>query len=233
MSTSAQMPVSGGASEPLPRPESERRFSEEAVRQMEEIASHYPERRAAMLPALWIAQREYGGFLPPAALMEVAERLGRPYAEVEAVASFYTMYNFRPRGRHHLEVCTCLTCSVVGACEVVHKLEELLGVEAGQTTPDGEFTLSEVECLDWCGAATVIQVGDHCYGNVTPENVGRIVEELRRSDDFTPARLADSIVKLHLPGGRRIDMKARTEAPATAPGDERPVPEPPPTQPSQ
>lgn len=157
-----------------------------------------------MLPALWIAQREYGGYLPPQAIQEVADRLERPYAEVEGVASFYTMYNFRPRGKHHLEVCTCLTCACVGAYGVMHKLEELLGIEPGQTTKDGDFTLSEVECLDWCGAGTVVQVGDKYYGNVTAENVGKLVDELRKEPAHTPVHLADAITKVHLPksGGK-------------------------------
>ncbi len=152
-----------------------------------------------MLPALWIAQREYGGFLPPEALKEVAQRLERPVAEVEGVATYYSMYNFRPRGKHHLEVCTCLTCAVMGAFDVVHVLEKKLGVKIGETTADGEFTLSEVECLDWCGAATVIQVGEKYFGNVTPENVEQLITDLRASSDYTPAKLADAIVKLHLP----------------------------------
>lgn len=180
-------------------PEKGNRFSESAIAELEEIVSHYPEKRAAMLPALWIAQREYDGFLPPQALREVAERLERPFVEVEAVASFYTMYNFRPRGRHHLEVCTCLTCGVVGAYDVVHKLEQSLGIHLGETTKDGEFTLSEVECLDWCGAGTVVQVGDTCYGNVTADNVDQLIEKLRKTEAYTPRHLADSITKVQLP----------------------------------
>src|SRR5262245_13882109 len=143
--TAPSVPVVGGPAEPQPMPEKAHRFSAQAVAELEEIVTHYPEKKAAILPALWIAQREYGGFLPPQALQEVADRLSRPYAEIEGVATFYTMYNFRPRGKHHLEVCTCLTCAVKGAYDVVHHLEKKLGVEIGGTTKDGEFTLSEVE----------------------------------------------------------------------------------------
>src|SRR5438552_14857226 len=128
MSTSPAHPIAGGANEPLPMPATEIRFSEQAIAELEEIASHYPERKAACLPALWIAQREYGGYLTPAAIEEVASRLGMSYAEVEGVATFYTMYNLRPRGRHHLEVCTCLTCAVMGAYDVMHTLEHALGI---------------------------------------------------------------------------------------------------------
>lgn len=196
------MTLVGGVPAPQAAPQREHRFSPEAVAELEEIISHYPEKKAAMLPALWIAQREYGGWLPPQAMQEVADRLERPFVEVEAVATFYTMYNIRPRGRHHLEVCTCLTCAVMGAYDVMHHLEHKLGVKPGETTSDGEFTLSEAECLDWCGAATVVQVGEKYFGNVTTENVDALIDQLRGSDKNTPATLADAVVKCHLPAKR-------------------------------
>ena len=185
---------------PGPAPAKERRFSPDAHAELDEIASHYPERKAACLPALWIAQREYGGVLSPAAIQETADALGSSYAEVEGVATFYTMYNLRPRGRHHLEVCTCLSCAVMGAYDLVHKLEHELGVGIGETTADGEFTLSEAECLDFCGAATVVQVGDKYFVNLTAENIMGLINDLRGSADYTPAKLADSIVQIHRTG---------------------------------
>lgn len=203
MTTPPTSPGMGGPHEPQPAPEKEQRFSAQAIAELEEIATHYPERKAACLPGLWIAQREYGGFLTPAALQEVADRLGLSYAEVEGVATFYTMYNLRPRGKHHLEVCTCLTCAVKGAYDVVHKLEHELGVAVGGTTADGAFTLSEVECLDFCGAATVMQVGDKYFTDLTPDNVMQLIEQLRQSADYTPAKLADAIVKIHIPGSSK------------------------------
>ena len=186
--------------EPMPPPVKERRFSEAAIAELEEIVSHYPERKAACLPGLWMAQREYGGYLTPAAIQEVADRLGLSFAEVEGVATFYTMYNLRPRGRHHLEVCTCLTCAVMGAYEVMHTLEHELGIGPGQTSSDGEFTLSEAECLDFCGVPTVVQVGDKYFTNITAANVVGMIDDLRASPEYTPAKLADAIVKIHLPG---------------------------------
>ncbi len=193
------VPVVGAVAEPQPAPEKSYRFSEQAIQELEEILTHYPDKKSAILPALWIAQREYDGYLPPQAIQEVADRLERPFVEVEGVATFYTMYNLRKRGRHHLEVCTCLTCAVMGAYEVVHHLEKRLGVKVGQTTSDGEFTLSEVECLNYCGAATVVQVGDKYFGNITKENVDELIETLRNSNEFTPADLANAIVRLHIP----------------------------------
>lgn len=186
--------------EPKSAPAKVNRFSKQALEELEEIASHYPERKAACLPALWIAQREYGGYLTATAIQEVADYLGLSYAEVEGVATFYTMYNVRPRGRHHLEVCTCLTCAVMGAYDVVHKLEHELGVGIGQTTADGEFTLSEAECLNFCGAATIVQVGDRYFTNITSENVMGLIDDLRASENYTPAKLADAIVKILIPG---------------------------------
>ncbi len=177
------------------------RFSERAVAELAELMTHYPEKRAAMLPALWIAQREYGGNLTPEAIREVADRLGRPAAEVESVATFYTMYNVRPRGRHHIEVCTCLTCACLGAYEVVHALEQKLGVELGGTTADGEFTLSEAECLNACDQPVVVQVGDRYFGGVTVETVDGLLKDLRGSKEHTPAALADAIVRAMVPGG--------------------------------
>ena len=178
-------------------------LSAQALAELDEIASHYPERKAACLPALWIAQREYGGYLPPEALDAVALALGLPLAEVEGVATFYTMYNRDKPGRHHLEICTCLTCAVLGAYDVLHKLEHELGVTPGETTEDGAFTLSEVECLDYCGVPTVMQVGDRYFTNLTEYNIMAVIDELRASDLYTPACLADAIVKLHTPGSSR------------------------------
>lgn len=173
-------------------------FSAEAVAELNEIVSHYPEPRAAMLPALWIAQREYGGEITSEAIAEVAWRLGRPVVEVEGVATFYTMYNLGKRGRRHLEVCTCLTCAVLGAADTVRALEDRLGIKVGQTTPDGEFSLAEVECLNWCEAGTVVQVGGRYYGNVTPDNVDALIEAVRTAADATATAQADGIVRVHL-----------------------------------
>ena len=151
--------------------------------------------------------------MTPGAIQEVADRLSLSYTEVEGVATFYTMYNLRPRGRHHLEVCTCLTCAVMGAYDIVHKLEHELGVGLGQTTADGEFTLSEAECLNFCGAATVMQVGDKYFTQLTTANIMGLIDDLRSSPDYTPVKLADSLVKILIPGasetgGGSYDLEA-------------------------
>lgn len=198
----------------------ELRFSEQAVQELEHVKRHYPNKRAALLPALWIAQREYGGYLPPEALMEVAYRLGTSYAVVEGVATFYTMYNKRPVGRVMLEVCTNLTCSICGGYEILRHLEEKLGIKVGETTPDGQFTLVEVECLNDCGNAPVMQVGNRYFGRLTPEKVDALLEELKNSDEHTVVQLADTIVQCHLMESERQDIE-RALAKAQAMNEEQ------------
>lgn len=195
------IPVSSLTERPkAPRPdEIELRFSPRAVRELEHLLTHYPDKKSAMLPALWIAQREYGGWLPREALLEVAVRLGRSYAEVEGVATFYTMYHVgHPVGRHVIEVCTCLSCHLCGAYRIADYLRERLGIDWGETTPDGMFTLEEVECLDACDRAPVLMVGDQYIGPVTREDVDALLARLRQEDSPTTIRLADEIVQCQL-----------------------------------
>jgi NADH-quinone oxidoreductase subunit E len=147
--------------------------------QIREIAAQYPESRSAVLPALRIAQERHGGWLPPEAFAEVAEALDLTPAYCEAVASFYDMYHLRPVGRHLVEICTNLSCALVGAQRVVEAFEGELGVPVGQTTDDGEVTLRAVECLGGCGYAPVVSI-DHRYRHrVAPEQAGEILRELR------------------------------------------------------
>ena len=143
------------------------------------VATEYPERRSAILPALRLAQAEHGGWLPPEAFREVAEALEVTPAYCHAVASFYDMFHLEPVGRHMVEVCTNVSCALVGAQQVLETFERELGVHAGETTPDGEVTLRTVECYGGCGWGTVVAV-DHRYREpVRPEDVPGIVRELR------------------------------------------------------
>ena len=190
-----------------PRPEElSLRFSERAIKELETILRHYPDRKSAMLPALWIAQREYGGYLPPEAIAEVAYRLGRSYAEVEGVATFYTMYNKQPVGKYMLEVCTNLSCMLCGAYRILEYIQQKLGIQLGETTPDGLFTLTEVECLNNCGDAPVMQVGDIYCRRLTPETIDALLEALRAGNEHTVVQLADAEVQLHLSEQERESM---------------------------
>ena len=139
----------------------------------------YPDRRSTILNELRSAQARHEGWLPPKALQEVAEELDLAPAQVAAVASFYDMLHLEPVGRHMVEVCTNLSCALVGAQAVLEAFQDELGVRAGETTEDGSVTLRAVECLGGCGKATVVAV-DHRYREpVTADEVPAIVEELR------------------------------------------------------
>jgi NADH-quinone oxidoreductase E subunit len=144
------------------------------------IAHRYPDRRSLTLPALRFAQEEHG-WLPPEALREVADVLDLTPAYCQAVASFYDMFHLEPVGRHMLEICTNLSCALVGAQRVVEAFEKALGVQAGETTEDGLITFRAAECLGGCGYAPVVSIDNRYRNFVRPEDAAGIVEEIRGS----------------------------------------------------
>lgn len=152
-------------------------LSETARAQIREAMKKYPQARSALLPALEIAQRE-AGYLSPQVLREVALLMDLPPVEVASVASFYTMLYRRPVGKHIIQVCTNISCSLMGAEHIVEVLQKKLGIQVGETTPDGRFTLLTVECLGSCGTAPMMQVDDTYYENVTEERLDAILAEL-------------------------------------------------------
>jgi NADH-quinone oxidoreductase E subunit len=146
--------------------------------EIQRVARQYPVRRSAVMPALRLAQEKYG-WLPPDAFREVADALDLTPAYCQAIASFYDMFHLKPVGRHMIEVCTNVSCALLGAQQVLEAFESELGIHAGETSDDGEFTLRTVECAGGCGWGTVVAV-DHRYREpVRPEDVSGIVEELR------------------------------------------------------
>ena len=152
------------------------------IDEIRRVAEQYPVARSAILPALRIAQERHGGWLPPEAFEEVGEALDLTPAYCKAVASFYDMFHLEPVGRHLVEICTNVSCALVGAQQVVEAFEEELGVRPGETTEDGEVTLRTIECAGGCGWGTVVVV-DHRYREpVRAEDVPRIVQELRDAD---------------------------------------------------
>lgn len=192
-----------GASNPRPKPpkaeELKLQWSEKAIAELEALLGHYPDKKSCILPALWISQREYGGYLDGDAIAEVAFRLERSYAEVEGVATFYSMYNTRHEvGKHMLEVCTCLTCQVCGAYPIAEYLKNKLGIGFGETTADGLFTLHEVECLNACDRAPLIQVGDEYHGPVDEGYLDALLERFRTQEQSSVVKLADEVVQVHL-----------------------------------
>jgi NADH-quinone oxidoreductase subunit E len=155
---------------------------DELYDQIQKAAAQYPQRRSAVMPALRIAQERYG-WLSSEALREVADALDLTPAYCKAVASFYDMFHLEPVGRHLVEICTNVSCALVGAQQVLEAFEHELGVHAGETTEDAEVTLRTIECAGGCGWGTVVAV-DHRYREpVRPEDVQAIVEEVRGAEE--------------------------------------------------
>lgn len=180
------------------------RFSENAVKELEALKTHYPNLKACILPGLWIAQREYGGSLPGEAIAEVAYRLKRSYVEVEGVATFYSMYNAKHKpGKHKIELCTCLSCHLCGSYRLRDFVRKKLGIGNFETTEDGLITYEEVECLDACDRAPVIQVGDTYHGPVDEAYLDKLIDDLRTTEESTVVKMADEIVKVHLRADER------------------------------
>lgn len=154
-------------------------LSEETRNKIKDIASRYPSVGSAILPALHQAQKE-SGHLSEETIEEVALALGISPDYVYSTASFYTMFNLKPIGKYHIQVCRNLSCSLLGARRLVDHIGTRLGIKAGDTTKDGNFTLSQVECLGACGGAPVMMVNDKYYENLTEEKIDGILEDLKK-----------------------------------------------------
>jgi NADH-quinone oxidoreductase subunit E len=146
--------------------------------EIQEIADQYPVRRSAILPALRLAQERYG-WLPPEAFREVAEALDLTPAYCQAVASFYDMFQLEPVGEHLIEVCTNISCALVGAQQTLEALERELGIKAGETTPSGDVTLRTVECAGGCSWGPVVVVDHRYHEPVSARDVPGLVAEIR------------------------------------------------------
>lgn len=172
-------------------------WTDAAKAKIENILARYPAERSrsAVIPLLHLAQREFGGWLPVDAMMLVAETLNLPYIRVYEVASFYTMFNLRPVGKHHIQVCTNCACLIRGSDEVLEEVKKFTGLQAsGQTTEDGLFTLTEVECLGACVSAPMMQVAatdsSHYFTKLNAAKTREILKELKEKG--TAKKLADT-----------------------------------------
>ena len=159
------------AAEPKLRPQT--------LQKVDTLITRYPEPEAALIPVLHAVQDDLG-YLPSAAIEWVAERLQLPHARVMGVVSFYSMLRTAPPGAIRLELCTNLSCSLMGAEHLREHLCRKLGIRPGETTADGRFTLSEVECLGSCGTAPVMLVNDEFHENLDPARIDTLIDELRR-----------------------------------------------------
>lgn len=156
-------------------------FSEVTIKKAQEIISRYPEgkQKSALIPILHIAQEECGGWLDVKAMDAVAALLGITPIEVYEVATFYTMFNLKPVGKHVFEVCRTGPCMLNGSDDIIEYIKEKLNIKEGETTEDGLFTLKPAECLGACGYAPMMQLGKHYKEHLTKEKVDQLIEQLR------------------------------------------------------
>ncbi len=157
-------------------------LTEANIARIEEICKEYPNRKSALVPALYVAQRAYGGWLPKEAMVEVAEVLDLPDSHVYAVASFYSMFYLKPVGQSVIQVCTTTPCELRGAKHAVELFEQRLGIHVGETTPDKKFTLMEVECLAACDKAPMCQINEDYYENLDEAKIDEIIGYLERGE---------------------------------------------------
>lgn len=155
-------------------------ISEATKKKIVEEAGRYPEKRSALLPALYLVQGEEG-YVTREGAEAIAKTLGITPTEVFSVASFYTMFNLKPVSKYHIQVCKNISCHLAGAEQIIEHLSRKLVVSVGGTTADGKFTLSVVECLGSCGTGPMMQVNDQYYENLTEVKVDEILEKFKES----------------------------------------------------
>lgn len=155
-------------------------ISDQSRAEIDRWIKKYPaeQKRSAVMSALRIVQDQNNGYLTNDLMDAVAEYLDMPSIGVYEVATFYSMYELEPVGRHKICICTNISCMLCGSDNIVGHLTKQLGIKLGQTTPDGRFTLKEVECLGACVDAPMFQIGDTYYGNLTAEKIDKILEGL-------------------------------------------------------
>jgi NADH-quinone oxidoreductase subunit E len=166
--------------QPAPGVDRSTLFTPEVREQIDSWIAKYPEdwSQSAVMPALTIVQDDNGGFLTSELMDQVAAYLNLPPIAVYEVASFYSMYELKPVGKHKICICTNVSCMICGSDEVVNHFEKRLGIKLGETTEDGRFTLKEVECLGACGGAPMMQIGHEYHENLTPELIDSILDGL-------------------------------------------------------
>ena len=193
-------------------------FSSENADRAKVIIAKYPDdwQSSAVMPLLDLAQRQNDGWLPKAAMDNVADMLEMPPIRVYEVATFYTMYNLKPVGKHHVQVCTNLPCWLRGSDRVSGACRKSLGIDFGMTTEDGMFTLSEVECLGACVNAPMMRIGDDYYEDLDSVSTEAILDELKsgstpKSGSQTGRHASEASGGLTTLGWERAAPKSRTK----------------------
>lgn len=202
-------------------------FSAENTPKVEEILSRYPKgfQKSAVMPLLDLAQRQIaddnikaeqdddtkacGGWIPRAAMDEIARIIDVPSVKVYEVATFYSMYNLSPIGKHHIQCCTTTPCWLRGSAKVVSAIEKHLGIKVGQTTQDGNFTLTEVECVGACVNAPIVQINDDFFEDLDDVTV---IEILRRLENNLEVKHGPQIDRLNsAPEGGSTTLKSKSK----------------------
>lgn len=182
-------------------------WTKEEKEQIEAWKTQYPEDQGAIMKVLWLAQEKFG-YLPPEVIQFCADTLDMTFSQAYGVATFYHQYYKEEKGTFVLDVCTCFTCQVCGGYDILHYLEEKLGIHAGETTDDGMFTVQEAECLGCCGSAPMLEVSNGVYVHqLTPEKIDELIDQLREGDvpEFTSVTLPQD--EDEMDGNRRTDVE--------------------------
>lgn len=153
-------------------------LSDEVVARIKQLAAQFPQRNSAMLPALHLIQDQFG-WIPPATITQLAQLLQTTPNRIYGVLTFYTMFNLKPVGKYHIQVCRNVSCSLLGAKHIIEHLSQELKIKPGETTKDQKFTLSLVECLGACGTAPVMMINDRYYENLDAQKVDAILKSLK------------------------------------------------------
>ncbi len=152
-------------------------LSEENQKKVEELRKCYPSSQALVLPVLWMVQ-EQEGYISEDSMKYVAALLHIPFGHILGVVSFYTMLQKNRIGKHHIEVCTNVSCMLRGSGKILEHIEQRLGILVGETSPDKKWTLSEAECMGSCGTAPMLAIGDEYYENLTLEKIDKLIDNL-------------------------------------------------------
>jgi NADH-quinone oxidoreductase subunit E len=157
------------------------KYTPENEAKFQEYVTRYPKIDSCMLPALWLVQEQIG-WISPEAMVYVANKIGKTPMKVYEVATFYTMFNLKPIGKYHIELCKTLSCMVCGARELRDYIKDVLGLESGQTSADGLFTFTEVECQGACGDAPMLALNNVYHGKLTKEKLEKIIWECKNAN---------------------------------------------------
>ena len=174
---SEQLTQIGPRSQPVDIGDEVASFSPAIEAEIDGHLAKYPVKRSAILPLMFIVQRERG-YLDPPGVLYLANRLKTRVTDIWEVATFYSMIHTQPVGKYHIQVCKTLSCKIMGAGKVTEHCSQKLGIKVGETTADGRFTLSEVECLGSCGTAPMFQINFDYHENLTPEKIDQVLDAL-------------------------------------------------------